>query len=276
MPVSHNGILYPAADAHTHIYPEKIAQKATDSVGQFYGLHMDYVGLPSVLAQTGEEAGIDRFLVCSVATKAEQAASINRFIQETCKRCPQFLGLGAWHPAIADVEEGLEEIQSQGLRGIKLHPDFQGFPIDSPEMLPFYRAAARRRLPVLIHMGDKRGDLSSPVRLARLLDRVPELVVIAAHLGGYTQWAEARQCLKGSGVYTDCSSSLAFLTREEARESMDLFGTRRVMFGTDFPMWPVKEELRRFFSLGLTEEENRAVLYGNFARLFSLEEQGDG
>lgn len=272
MPVTHNGVCYRLADAHAHIYPEKIAEKATASVGGFYGLHMEYVGLPSVLAEQGGTAGIDRFLVCSVATKVEQVPSINRFISETCAQYPQFLGLAAWHQEAEDVPAGLDSIQKLGLRGIKLHPDFQEFHIDDPAMLPLYRGAAKRGLPILFHMGDSRIDFSAPIRLARVLDKVPELTCIAAHLGGYTQWKAARECLKGGRVYTDCSSSLSFLTPEEARESIAHFGPERVMFGTDFPMWPVEEELARFFALGLTRKENAQILYGTFGALFGLEE----
>lgn len=271
MPVTYKGVSYFAADAHAHIYPGKIAEKATASVGDFYGLHMNYVGLPEVLSQTGEAAGIDRFLVCSVATKVEQVRSINAFIEGACRDFPRFLGLGAWHQDIADIEGELDDIQGRGLKGIKLHPDFQEFQIDDPKMLPFYRAAAKRRLPVLFHTGDDRKDFSSPRRLAHVLDQAPELVCVAAHLGGYTQWKEARECLNSPNVYVDTSSSLSFLSREEALESIEHFGRGRVMFGTDFPMWRVQDELEAFFGLGLEESVNRAILYGNFARLFGLD-----
>lgn len=149
MPVTHQGVSYFAADAHAHIYPAKIAEKATAAVGDFYGLSMSHVGLPEVLDQTGQKAGLDRFLVCSVATKVEQVRSINCFIQRACREFPRFLGLGAWHPDVADLEGELEDLEARGLRGVKLHPDFQEFCIDDPKMLPFYRAAAQRRLPVL-------------------------------------------------------------------------------------------------------------------------------
>ena len=58
MPVHHNGVTYRAADAHAHIYPGKIAEKATASVGDFYHIPMHNVGLPHVLAQRGGEAGM--------------------------------------------------------------------------------------------------------------------------------------------------------------------------------------------------------------------------
>ena len=31
-------------DAHAHIFPDKIAIKASDSIGQFYGIDMDLNG----------------------------------------------------------------------------------------------------------------------------------------------------------------------------------------------------------------------------------------
>lgn len=271
MPVHHNGVTYRAADAHAHIYPGKIAEKATASVGDFYHIPMHNVGLPHVLAQRGGEAGIDRFLVCSVATKVEQVRSINQFIQEKCEKYPQFIGLGAWHQDITDISGEMDDIQARGLRGIKLHPDFQKFMIDDPKMLDVYKEAHRRGLPVLFHTGDSRTEFSSPHRLMNVIDKLPDFTCIAAHLGGYSEWEEARRELSGTNVYIDTSSSLFKVSPEEAKENIAHFGVDHTMFGTDFPMWDPKEELERFFALGFSQEENQAMLYDNFARLFQLD-----
>ena len=271
MPVHHNGVTYRAADAHAHIYPGKIAEKATASVGDFYHIPMHNVGLPHVLAQRGGEAGIDRFLVCSVATKVEQVRSINQFIQEKCRKYPQFIGLGAWHQDITDISGEMDDIQARGLRGIKLHPDFQEFMIDDPKMLDMYKEAHRRGLPILFHTGDSRTEFSSPHRLMNVIDKLPDFTCIAAHLGGYSEWEEARRELSGTNVYIDTSSSLFKISPEEAKENIAHFGVDHTMFGTDFPMWDPKEELERFFALGFSQEENQAMLYDNFARLFQLD-----
>lgn len=271
MPVQHNGVTYRAADAHAHIYPGKIAEKATASVGDFYHIPMQNVGLPHVLAQRGGEAGIDRFLVCSVATKVEQVRSINQFIQEKCEKYPQFIGLGAWHQDITDISGEMDDIQARGLRGIKLHPDFQEFMIDDPKMMDVYKEAHRRGLPVLFHTGDSRTEFSSPHRLMNVIDKLPDFTCIAAHLGGYSEWEEARRELSGTNVYIDTSSSLFKVSPEEAKENIAHFGVDHTMFGTDFPMWDPKEELERFFALGFSQEENQAMLYDNFARLFQLD-----
>lgn len=271
MSVFHQGVAYPVADAHAHIYPGKIAEKATDSVGDFYHIPMQNVGLPHVLAQRGAETGIDRFLVCSVATKVEQVRSINQFIQEKCRKYPQFIGLGAWHQDIQDIAGEMDDIQSRGLKGIKLHPDFQKFYIDDERMLPVYEEAHRRGLPILFHTGDSRTDFSTPRRLMNVVEKIPEFTCIAAHLGGYSEWEDARRELSGTNVYIDTSSSLFTVSPEQARKSIEHFGIDHTMFGTDFPMWNPKEELERFFALGYGEEDNRKMLYENFAHLFHLE-----
>lgn len=61
-------------DAHCHIYPAKIAQKAAAATATFYdNLGETYDGTVQTLFAEG--AGIDRFLVQSVATKPEQVGT---------------------------------------------------------------------------------------------------------------------------------------------------------------------------------------------------------
>ena len=157
------------------------------------------------------------------------------------------------------------------LMGVAVVLSVWQFFIDDPRMLPVYEEAHRRGLPVLFHTGDSRTDYSSPYRLMRVIEKIPEFTCIAAHLGGYSEWKEARRELSGANVYIDTSSSLFKVSREEAEENIAHFGVDHTMFGTDFPMWQPKEELERFFALGYSQEENQAMLYDNFARLFHLD-----
>jgi predicted TIM-barrel fold metal-dependent hydrolase len=270
MSVMFNGITYKVADAHAHIYPAKIAEKATKAVGDFYGMQMSNIGLPQILLEKGREAGIEKYLVSSVATKVEQVRSITDFIASECKEHPEFIGLGAWHQDVVKIDEEFDYIQSKGLKGIKLHPDFQKFYIDDKKMIDVYKEANRRGLPVLFHTGDDRTDFSSPSRLANVIDKIPDFKCIAAHLGGYREWLEAKHVLKGANVYIDESSSLFYVCKEDARASIYHFGIDHTFFGTDFPMWMPKDELDRFFKLEFTPEENQKILYDNFAKFFNI------
>lgn len=269
---------YRVADVHAHIYPDKIAEKATASVARFYDVEMAVkAGTPDVLIANGSKIGCERYLVCSVATKVDQVDSICDYIAAQCAAHPEFLGLGAYHQDVTDPVATLDRIQDLGLVGVKIHPDFQHVNIDDARLMPLYRELANRKLPILIHMGDDRTDFSAPRRLVRVLDQVPDLVAIAAHFGGYRAWSDAAiavnefDAFAGSNLHFDTSSSLYWLRPESAAMLARHYGIERMMFGVDFPMWDHAREFERFMGMGLSEAENRAILYDNFARLFGLE-----
>lgn len=261
------------ADAHCHIYPSKISVKASKAVGSFYDLMMyNKSGDADTLIEQGSKIGARKYVVCSVATKMEQVESIDTYLASECKLHPEFVGLGAYYPGYEDVEKLLDQTAQLGLSGIKIHPDFQKVNIDDPMMFPLYRELEKRKMPLLMHMGDDRYDFSAPRRLANVLEKFPGLVVDAAHLGGWLAWDEAYKLLKDTPAYFDLSSSLAFMSVERAREIFYGYGTDRIMFGVDFPMWNHQAELARTFALGLTDDELRDVLYNNFARFYGVED----
>ena len=259
-------------DFHAHIYPAKIAVKAAQSIGDFYGVPMFYDGTSGTLLQDGLPGGIRHYVVHSVATKPEQAHSINDFIAGECAMHPEFIGFGTLHPALTerDADAEIEHIEQLGLHGVKMHPDFQKFNIDDGCMDHIYRRLSGK-FPILLHMGDPRYDYSSAKRLASVLDRFPDLTVIAAHFGGYQRWDEAEEFLLPRRCYLDTSSTIAIRGVEACKESILKFGADRFLFGSDYPMWSPTEELQRFLSFGLSEEENRMILSGNAKKLLHLE-----
>lgn len=254
-------------DAHAHIFPEKIARKASDGIGSFYNMRMGYDGTLRALFEEGDAAGVDRYLVQSVATVPAQVESINNFISQCVREYPDRLyGFGAMHPDYENIPAEVERIISLGLRGIKLHSDFQDFNIDDERAFPIYEAA-QGRLPILFHVGDPRGDRSSPERLLRVVKRFPKLTVIGAHLCGWTCWERGAELFAHSGVYADCSSSLYALSPERAAALIREIGVERVMWGTDYPMWGAREELERFYRLPLTQGERELILGENALRM---------
>ena len=256
-------------DAHTHIFPDKIALKASGNIGAFYGISMHSDAKVSTLIQHAASIGAERFLVCSSAVTADQTEHINDFIAKSCKEHPEMVGLGALHPDYPSIADELDRITEMGLVGIKFHPDFQKFPIDDEKAIPMYREIAKRGLPVLFHMGDKRYDFTGPHRLRNLMLRVPDLKVHAAHFGGYSQWDEV-DCLPmdHERLVFDTSSSLAFMEIDKAKRLIDHFGVEAFMFGTDFPMWNAKKELERNLRLGLSDAENELLFAKNFVRFY--------
>lgn len=257
-------------DTHAHIFPDKIAEKATAGIENFYDIKMAEVGSVKNLLKEGEKAGIDRFVVHSVATTPAQVEHINSFIIDTAMTYPdKFIGFATMHPDYENIQKELERALDQGLKGVKIHPDFQKFLIDDEHAYPLYECI-EGRVPLLVHTGDYRYEYSRPERMARVMDRFPKLDVIGAHFGGWSIWEEATKLLAGRRIWVDTSSSLYAISAETAEKLIRAYGVDRVLFGSDFPMWTPEKELEAFRKIPLTSEEQEMILWKNAALLLKL------
>ena len=260
-------------DAHCHVYPDKIAVRASSAIGTFYNEQMNCDGSVRTLLLEGGLAGISLHIISSAATAPHQVASINSFIAESVRQHPdRFLGLGTIHPDSPDPAEDLRQIRDLGLKGIKIHPDFQRTSVTDPRFLRIFALCESQGLPVLCHCGDSRYAYSNPTQIMEILSRFPDLILIGAHFGGWTVWNGAvSELFERKKLYVDCSSSLYALGRAEATAFIRFFGAERVLFGVDYPMWSPIEEVARFKNLFLTEEEQEQILWKNAASLFGIQ-----
>ena len=255
-------------DFHTHAYPEKVAEKAVAFLNSYYRVTCQGDGTMADLLRSEDEAGVGYLLVHAVATKPSQVEDVNTWI--AAHLSDRVFGFGTIHPLYSGIEAELKRIARLGLRGLKLHPDFQGYYVNDPSMDIVY-SNIEDKMPVLFHAGDETSDFSSPRRIADVVARYPKLTVIAAHLGGYSEWDEAEKYLIGKNLYIDTSSALWAIPREKAVRLIRKHGVEKVLFGTDYPLTHHKEELARFEALGLTETEKRLILFENAKRLLKLD-----
>ena len=262
-------------DAHCHVFPNAVAEKSKTAVADFYDLPMYTSGTAQNLRKERDKAisvngtsyKITRQLVCAPAVTPHQTEHINGFIAALVQEDPALVGFGTLHPGNAEYAGILQDFRHKGLSGLKLHSDFQQFDLDDPAMYPVYEAAADFGLPVLFHMGDKKFDHSHPRRLQRVLQKLPHLTVIAAHMGGYSHWKEAFDLLQPSErLYFDLSSTLQFVDGDLVKAFLQKFGEMQFFFGSDFPMWEPEQELARLLSFGLPENTLQNVLHDNFIR----------
>ena len=259
-------------DAHAHIYPDKIAEKATGAIGDFYNIKMEMpAGTAERLIEEGNNAGVSRYIVHSCATKPHQVRSINEFIKSEIDKHKQFIGFMTLHQDLSeeDIEKEVSWCVQNGFKGVKLHPDFQKFYIDGEDAEKIYRVIGDR-LPILLHVGDDRYEYSKPKRLALMAKKYPNVNFIAAHFGGYRCWDDVGVFVGLKNVYFDTCSSLMFIDAKKARELIDLLGAERFFFATDFPMWDAVGELNRFNNIELSEKEREMILSGNIKKLLKI------
>ena len=199
--------------------------------------------------------------------------SINEFISDEVKAHPDiFTGFGTLHPDSEDIEGDLDYLIELGLKGVKVHPDFQQFALNEERAFKMGEAINDRGLPIMIHCGDFRYNYSNPEQLKPFIDRFPEMTVIGAHFAGWSIWEEATEQLAGTpNLIVDLSSSLYALSPETAERLIREYGADKVLWATDFPMWESQSEMEMFNKINLTDEERNMILYENAARLLGLD-----
>ena len=257
-------------DIHTHIYPNDIAQKATDTVRKYYDIRdCGMNGTADMLLSRGKAAGISKFVVLPVAIRADHVQGINDYITGQVRQNDCFVGFGTVHAEMEDIAWEAERVMALGLRGIKMHPDMQRFDIDDERLCPMYEAI-QGKLPVMLHMGDPNYDYSHPARLRRILKLFPKLDAIAAHFGGYSMYETACGELKDTNCVMDVSSSLMYLPEGDAERYIGIYGAERMAFGTDYPIWDPVTEVERFMRLKITQEQKEQILCKTARRLLDI------
>jgi predicted TIM-barrel fold metal-dependent hydrolase len=157
------------------------------------------------------------------------------------------------------------------LRGLKFHQQYMNCALDDARCLRIAKAAARAGLVIEVHGGYhpafEKHDVGSPRRLRQLHDAVPELRLVACHLGGMDDWQGVIDHLVGRDIYletsfTPCWCPPAIMATILARHS-----PHRIVFGTDAPWTDPVEELASFRRLPLSLEGFELALSKNMAEL---------
>lgn len=280
-------------DIHTHTFPDRMAVRTVQLLGQAAHLIPQTDATSHGLLASMQEAGIDLSVILPVATKPSQVQTINTYAAETnaLYKDRGLLSFGGIHPAYEHPEEELERIVSLGLKGIKIHPVYQGQDIDSPAFLRILKKAAELGLIVITHSGQDIGFPGvvhcSPQMCGHVTEQIPSLRLVLAHMGGWHDWDEVCSVLKDTPVLIDTAFSLYpvhtdeaywppnepyMLSEEQFMHIVRTFGSKRVLFGTDSPWANQKDYMQVFRSLPLSEEEKTDILGRNAENLLKLNE----
>jgi predicted TIM-barrel fold metal-dependent hydrolase len=261
-----------AIDFHAHAFPESLSQRAIARIEGLSGITSILDGTLGSLLASMDAADIERSVILSIATKPSQFTSILTWSRKIAsERIIPFLSV---NPADPRARENVRIAAEEGFRGLKFHPYYQDFDLDSPSMDPVYGMMEERGLICVSHTGFdhaypfvRRAD---PARVLRVLERFPRLAFVATHLGAWRDWELAQQHLPGANLWIDTSYSLEFMPSEDARRLVLRFPPDKVLFGSDSP-WADQgrsQALVRDLSLGPSRED--AILSGNARTLLGL------
>ena len=280
-------------DFHTHTFPDVIAAAAIAKLQAASHTRPFTDGTVRGLQKSMAEAGITASVVLPVATHPRQVVHVNDAsirMNETARETGIY-SFGCMHPDFPDCQAELRRIAAAGLRGIKLHPVYQGVDFDDPRFLRILDAAASLDLLALIHAGLDVGlpgaMHATPRKVKNALRSVGPVRLILAHMGGWRCWDEVGETLADTGALIDTSfslgamtpggdgyyqspSELALLEEKQFVSLIRAFGSRRVLFGTDCPWGDQRTGIKKFLALPLTEEEQQAILWENGSKLLGI------
>ena len=261
-------------DFHTHIFPDALAKRAIDTLYSRAGGVFPPVtdGTRDGLIGSMNEAGIDISVIQPVITKQSQTVTINEWAASLAS--DRIAPFGGIFPHTDDYKRDIDLVVSLGLKGIKLHAEGQDFTVDDPKMLKIYDYAFEQGLIILHHAGYDPGFPApyhtSPEGFRSVVRQMQGGVMIAAHLGGQSQWDDVERYLVGENIYLDTSMGQRLYPEEQFLRIVRAHGADKILFGTDSPWSCAKDEVDLLKKTPLTDNEKELILSGNAKRLLSI------
>lgn len=260
-------------DSHVHAFTDSIAEKAVKNLSATAKTAPNTDGTVQDCRRALAECGVDYGVLLPIATKPHQQETINNWAADV--NTGNIISFGTVHPGNPDWLTELERIKALGLKGVKLHPDYQGFFIFEQRLIPFWQRCAELDLPVTIHMGyDPVSPLTHramPQDLAYIHEKVPKVKIIAAHMGGMFMWEAAYEYICGDPfIWLDTAYTAGMLNESLMEQMIKKHGADRVLFASDLPWHKPTDEEEVLNRLNLTDGEKDKIFFKNAVELLKL------
>lgn len=262
-------------DFHTHAFPDALAERAVQALleegRKKYDVRAYLDGRISSLLASMDRSGIEKSVICSIATKPSQFDPIMKWSKQIMS--DRIIPFPSLHPESPDAVEQVRQIKTEGFKGVKFHPYYQEFALDEKRLFPMYEELQKQGLIVVMHTGFdlafKRDRKCDPEKILRVLDAFPELRLVTTHLGAWEDWDEVEKHLSGKKIYMEISFSLDCMPKETAHRIIMNHPKDHILFGTDSPWADQGQAVVQLRGLDLGEEREDLILRGNAITLLT-------
>ena len=260
-------------DFHVHAFTDNIAERAMAKLVSVAKSPAYTNGTEAETRARLREWGVDYGVLLPIATKPTQQENINNWAAAV--NHGNLISFGSVHPYAENAVQEVERIKSLGLKGIKIHPDYQGVYLFDSAWDKVFEKCGELNLPVIIHMGfdpiSPKEHRAMPYDLAETAKRFPKAKFIGAHLGGMFAWESVRKYLVGiKNVWLDTAFTAGMIDEKLALDIIKAHGTDRILFASDLPWHPSYMEKELVERLPLSDEEKDRIFYKNAAELLGL------
>lgn len=278
-------------DFHTHVFPDKIAEKALKGLSDSSRAVPYTNGTVFDRMESMKKAKIDYCVNLPVATKASQVEGINNAAIENLEDSLNsgIIPFGAMHPKYGDVKNELKRLKLAGIKGIKIHPAFYGLDICDMAVMNIIYEASALELIVLTHAG---WDIGFPERnyipiesLLRIDKEIGPEKMVLAHMGGWKDWERVLEYLAGSKYFFDTAFAIGkvnarpdlpspmltdMLSHDDFAQMCKKHGINKILFGTDSPWSDQIEYVDEISAIDFSDYEKECIFSNNAKALLEM------
>ncbi len=102
--------------------------------------------------------------------------------------------------------------------------------------------------------------LPRPRRIAKVVEKFPDLLLITTHCGAWKQWEEVSRFLLGRPIYMDISFSLELMGKERAKAFLESHDEDYLLFGSDSPWEDQARAISQLKDLHLDRQQEEKIL----------------
>jgi predicted TIM-barrel fold metal-dependent hydrolase len=260
-------------DFHTHAFSDDFAARAMQSLTKDHPDVPYFLdGTVGSLLKSMDNAGIDKSVICSIATKPKQFKTILDWSLQI--QSDRIIPLGSVHPSDPERDEHISQIAKAGLKGIKMHPYYQDFYLDEDTMYKFYEQVIKNNLFLVMHTGFDVAfefiDRAGPSKVLKVLNKFRELKLITTHFGAWQQWDKVADEIIGKNIYMEISFALDYLDPATAKKLLEKHPSDYILFGSDSPWRKQDETLNLLGRLNLEPSRMEKILCKNAQRLLNV------
>jgi predicted TIM-barrel fold metal-dependent hydrolase len=273
--IHYKGMTIEVIDFHTHTFPDKIAEKTIHKLESISKLTTVTNGTLDDMLVKSQANGVDKSVVLNIATLPTQQTTINNCAYDTNQlHKNSIISFGSVHFLAEDALQELDRIKELDLKGIKLHPDYQGFMIDDKRLFPIYEKCAELGLIIVFHSGwdfySPNLIHASPIASRNVIQQFPNLKIVLAHFGGIHCWDEVERYLVGENVYFDTSMCYTFVKNEQMERMIKNHDGNKILLGSDCPWENPKDSINFILSLNISDLEKEKILGLNAKALLNI------
>jgi len=232
------------------------------------------------------ESGVDKLCVSAPRSIMYDVKEGNLELDKALKETEKLLGYVVYDPIFPESVEDLALLKSNSkFRGVKIHPDYHGYSLDSKRCRDQVEAIADQTPMMLFHVSCMPGTGFSPaLTVADIASHHPDTKFVLAHMAGtyqngnypyYPNLDSLEKVMEREldNVFVDTAHYLMYVYPGVMEKMYSLAGADHIVFGTDVPLqgpMQMRFAIEAIQALDIPQEDKDKIFFKNAEKILGI------